>query len=50
MAADRQVARKPDSSAFQTRPRISLRRDGISAEKPATEMPTEPILAKPQVA
>ncbi len=43
----RQVARKPAIIAFQTRPSTSCRRWGTSTEKPATFMPTEPMLAKP---
>ena len=46
----RQVARKPAIIAFQTRLRISWRRWGTSTEKPATFMPTEPMLAKPHSA
>ena len=50
IAADRQVARNAAARAFQIRVMISGRRSGIKAPKPATVMPTEPILAKPQVA
>lgn len=46
----RQVARKPAIIAFQTRLRTSWRRWGTRTEKPATFMPTEPILAKPHSA
>ncbi|EEF22184.1 conserved hypothetical protein, partial [Ricinus communis] len=46
----RQVARKPAIIAFHTRLSTSWRRWGTSTEKPATFMPTEPMLAKPQSA
>lgn len=46
----RQVARKPAIIAFHTRLSTSWRRWGTSTEKPATFMPTEPMLAKPHSA